>query len=27
VLVHSLPSRAQVDTQVSEQLIVEYYSK
>jgi small subunit ribosomal protein S4 len=27
VLVHSLPTRAQVDTQVSEQLIVEYYSK
>jgi small subunit ribosomal protein S4 len=27
VLVHSLPSRAQVDTQISEQLIVEYYSK
>ena len=27
VLVHSLPSRAQVDTQVQEQLIVEYYSK
>jgi small subunit ribosomal protein S4 len=27
VLVHTLPSRAQVDTQVSEQLIVEYYSK
>jgi len=27
VLVHSLPTRAQVDTQVQEQLIVEYYSK
>ena len=27
VLVHSLPSRAQVDTQVQEQLIVEFYSK
>jgi small subunit ribosomal protein S4 len=27
VLVHTLPSRAQVDTQVQEQLIVEYYSK
>ena len=27
VLVHTLPSRAQVDTQVPEQLIVEYYSK
>src|ERR1041385_7480782 len=27
VLGHSLPTRAQVDTQVSEQLIVEYYSK
>jgi small subunit ribosomal protein S4 len=27
VLVHSLPVRAQIDTQVSEQLIVELYSK
>ncbi|HWG62902.1 MAG TPA: 30S ribosomal protein S4 [Streptosporangiaceae bacterium] len=27
VLVHSLPARAQIDTQVSEQLIVELYSK
>ena len=27
VLVHSLPARAQIDTQVQEQLIVEYYSK
>jgi small subunit ribosomal protein S4 len=27
VLVHTLPSRAQIDTQVQEQLIVEYYSK
>ena len=27
VLVHTLPARAQVDTQVQEQLIVEYYSK
>jgi small subunit ribosomal protein S4 len=27
VLVHALPTRAQVDTQISEQLIVEYYSK
>jgi small subunit ribosomal protein S4 len=27
VLVHGLPSRAQIDTQVQEQLIVEYYSK
>ena len=27
VLVHSLPSRAQIDTLVQEQLIVEYYSK
>jgi small subunit ribosomal protein S4 len=27
ILVHSLPSRAQIDTLVSEQLIVEYYSK
>ncbi|MDR2986234.1 MAG: 30S ribosomal protein S4 [Nocardiopsaceae bacterium] len=27
ILVHTLPSRAQIDTQVSEQLIVEYYSK
>jgi small subunit ribosomal protein S4 len=27
VLVHSLPVRAQIDTQVQEQLIVEYYSK
>jgi small subunit ribosomal protein S4 len=27
VLVHSLPVRAQIDTQVQEQLIVEFYSK
>ena len=27
VLVHSLPARAQIDTLVQEQLIVEYYSK
>ena len=27
VLVHSLPVRQQIDTQVQEQLIVEYYSK
>jgi len=27
VLVHTLPTRAQVDTQIQEQLIVEYYSK
>ncbi|MDN5915753.1 MAG: 30S ribosomal protein S4 [Pseudonocardia sp.] len=27
VLVHQLPERAQIDTQVTEQLIVEYYSK
>jgi small subunit ribosomal protein S4 len=27
ILVHALPSRAQIDTQVQEQLIVEYYSK
>jgi small subunit ribosomal protein S4 len=27
VLIHSLPARAQIDTQVQEQLIVEYYSK
>jgi small subunit ribosomal protein S4 len=27
ILVHTLPSRAQIDTLVSEQLIVEYYSK
>jgi len=27
VLVHALPVRAQIDTQVQEQLIVEYYSK
>jgi small subunit ribosomal protein S4 len=27
VLVHALPARAQIDTQVQEQLIVEYYSK
>jgi ribosomal protein S4 len=25
--VHALPARAQIDTQVQEQLIVEYYSK
>jgi small subunit ribosomal protein S4 len=27
ILVHQLPVRAQIDTQVQEQLIVEYYSK
>ena len=27
ILVHALPARAQIDTQVQEQLIVEYYSK
>jgi len=27
ILVHGLPSRAQIDTQVQEQLIVEFYSK
>jgi small subunit ribosomal protein S4 len=27
ILVHALPSRAQIDTQVQEQLIVEFYSK
>ena len=27
ILVHALPVRAQIDTQVQEQLIVEYYSK
>jgi small subunit ribosomal protein S4 len=27
ILVHALPVRAQIDTQVAEQLIVEYYSK
>ncbi|MFC4942743.1 30S ribosomal protein S4 [Pseudonocardia sp. GCM10023141] len=27
ILVHSVPERAQIDTQVTEQLIVEYYSK
>jgi small subunit ribosomal protein S4 len=27
ILVHTLPSRAQIDTQVQEQLIVEFYSK
>jgi small subunit ribosomal protein S4 len=27
VLVHALPSRPQIDTQVQEQLIVELYSK
>jgi len=27
ILVHQLPGRAQIDTQVQEQLIVEYYSK
>jgi len=27
ILVHTLPSRGQIDTQVQEQLIVEYYSK
>jgi small subunit ribosomal protein S4 len=27
ILVHTLPARAQIDTLVSEQLIVEYYSK
>jgi small subunit ribosomal protein S4 len=27
ILIHSLPVRAQIDTQVQEQLIVEFYSK
>ncbi len=27
ILVHSLPARAVIDTQVNEQLIVELYSK
>jgi small subunit ribosomal protein S4 len=27
ILIHSLPARAQIDTQVQEQLIVEFYSK
>jgi small subunit ribosomal protein S4 len=27
ILVHQLPTRAQIDTQVQEQLIVELYSK
>ena len=27
ILIHTLPVRAQIDTQVQEQLIVEYYSK
>ena len=27
ILIHQLPARAQIDTQVQEQLIVEYYSK
>jgi small subunit ribosomal protein S4 len=27
ILIHALPVRAQIDTQVQEQLIVEYYSK
>jgi small subunit ribosomal protein S4 len=27
VLVHTMPARAQIDTQVQEQLIVELYSK
>jgi small subunit ribosomal protein S4 len=27
ILIHALPARAQIDTQVQEQLIVEYYSK
>ena len=27
ILVHALPARAQIDTLVQEQLIVEYYSK
>ena len=27
ILVHTLPARAQIDTQVQEQMIVEYYSK
>jgi len=27
ILVHALPVRAQIDTQVQEQLIVEFYSK
>jgi small subunit ribosomal protein S4 len=27
ILIHQLPERAQIDTQVTEQLIVELYSK
>ncbi len=27
ILVHSVPTRAQIDTQVTQQLIVEFYSK
>ena len=27
VLIHQLPVRAQIDSQITEQLIVEYYSK
>ena len=27
ILIHSIPVRAQIDTQINEQLIVEYYSK
>ena len=27
ILIHPLPERAQIDTQVTEQLIVEFYSK
>ena len=27
ILIHSLPVRAQIDSQVTEQLIVEFYSK
>ena len=27
ILIHQLPTRAQIDTVLTEQLIVEYYSK
>ena len=27
LLIHQLPIRAQIDTQITEQLIVEFYSK
>ena len=27
ILIHQLPVRAQIDSQITEQLIVEYYSK